>query len=413
MRILAAILLLGWPALGHADVPLTLHESVQRAQDTHPNVLQALTDVARAQAQLEQAKSTALPNVALLGQFTQLDGSRMSGATVLLPATQGYGALVLTVPVLVPQRWVAWNHAEDTATVEQAAALDARWQVGVATARLWLSLLAAERQIDVLERSKATAEKHLGFAQQRRKGGLGNQLDTVRAAQEVAQADALVKANGVLLAKMREQLAFLTDTAEPVIPAGDCPMPLALTPSQAEPLARPDVRAVTQRQHAASRVVADSYADWLPAIYATVTPFTQLPALPTVPTAGLQAQLVLTMPVFEWGGRAGQRHERESAVAQLDVQKAGLLRQIAADERAALAAWHAAEASLQATKDVLNWANEGLRLAQLAWQAGATTNLDVVDAERRARDAATAVVVAEDAVRQSWLEALVARGELP
>ena len=45
--------------------------------------------------------------------------------------------------------------------------------------------------------------------------------------------------------------------------------------------------------------------------------------------------------------------------------------------------------------------------------AGATTNLDVVDAERRARDAATAVVGAEDAVRQAWLETLVARGVLP
>ena len=31
-------------------------------------------------------------------------------------------SLVLTVPVLVPQRWVAWNHAEDVATVAQAAA---------------------------------------------------------------------------------------------------------------------------------------------------------------------------------------------------------------------------------------------------------------------------------------------------
>ncbi len=413
MKRLAAFLLLAVAAPAHAFLSLTLHEAVQRAQETHPNVLQALTDVARAQAQLEQAKATGLPTVALLGQLTQLDGSRMSGTTVLSAATQGYGALVLTVPVLVPQRWVAWNHAEDVATVAQAAAQDARWQVGVATARLWLSLLAAERQIDVLERSKATAEKHLGFAQQRRKGGLGNQLDNVRAAQEVAQADALLKANGVVLAKMREQLAFLTGVNEPVLPVGDCPMPQALTPTQDVPPPRPDIRAVDQRLRAATRIVADSYADWLPALYATVTPFTQVPSLPTVPNLGLQAQLVLNMPIFEWGGRTGQRHEREAAVAQLDAQKAGLLRQIAADERAALAAWHAAEAALQANKEVANWANEGLRLAQLAWQAGATTNLEVVDAERRARDAATAVVFAEDAVRQAWLEALVARGELP
>jgi hypothetical protein len=107
------------------------------------------------------------------------------------------------------------------------------------------------------------------------------------------------------------------------------------------------------------------------------------------------------------------RHEREAVVAQLDAQESGLLRQIASDERAALASWQAAAAALQSTREVLSWASEGLHLAQLAWNAGASTNLEVVDAERRARDAATAVIQAEDALRQSWLETLVARGVLP
>ena len=396
-----------------AAVPLTLHEAVERAQASHPTVLQSQADVARAQAQLDQAKATSLPSAAFLAQYTQLDGDRLSAGKVVLPASQGYAALAITVPVLVPQRWATWRHAEDAATVAEAAAQDARWQVGVATARLWLSLLAAERQIDVLERAKATAQTHLGFAQDRKKGGLGNQLDTVRAAQEVAQADALVKANQVVLAKMREQLAFLTGSAETVEPAGPPDLPQPPTPTVDETPDRPDVRALEGRLRAARRIVDDSSADWLPAVFATVTPFAQVPALPTVPNLGLQAQLVLNVPVFEWGGRTGLKHEREAQVAQLDAQRAGLVRQIAADARAAVAAWQAAEAALGATKDVLRWAQEGLTLAQTAWKAGATTNLDVVDAERRARDAATAVVVAEDALRQAWLEALVARGVLP
>ena len=411
-RLLTALLWL-WPQVALAAVPLTLHEAVQRAQDTHPNVLQAQADVARAQAQLDQAKSTALPTLGLLAQYTQLDGARMSGATVLLPASQGYAALALTVPVLVPQRWASWRHADDATTVAEAAQQDARWQVGVATARLWLSLLAAERQVEVLERAKATAESHLGFAQARRTGGLGNQLDAVRAAQEAAQADALVKANQVLLAKMAEQLAFLTASESAVTPAGSSDLPQPPTTTNAERPVRADVRALDQRLRAARRVVDDSRADWWPSVFASVTPFLQLPALPTVPNAGLQAQVVLNLPVLEWGGRTGLRHEREAAVAQLDAQRAGLARQIAAEERAALAAWQAGDAALHATREVLRWANEGLTLAQMAWKAGATTNLDVVDAERRARDAATAVVGAEDAVRQAWLETLVARGVLP
>ncbi len=48
-----------------------------------------------------------------------------------------------------------------------------------------------------------------------------------------------------------------------------------------------------------------------------------------------------------------------------------------------------------------------------AFQAGATTSLDVTDAERTARDADSAAVIAEDAVRQSRLDLLTAVGRFP
>jgi len=54
-----------------------------------------------------------------------------------------------------------------------------------------------------------------------------------------------------------------------------------------------------------------------------------------------------------------------------------------------------------------------LQLATTSYRAGATTNIDVVDAEQRARDADTAAVQAEDAVRQSRLDLLAATGHFP
>jgi outer membrane protein TolC len=47
------------------------------------------------------------------------------------------------------------------------------------------------------------------------------------------------------------------------------------------------------------------------------------------------------------------------------------------------------------------------------WKAGATTSLDVIDAERRARDADLQRALAEDAARQARLDLLVASGALP
>jgi outer membrane protein TolC len=50
---------------------------------------------------------------------------------------------------------------------------------------------------------------------------------------------------------------------------------------------------------------------------------------------------------------------------------------------------------------------------ETAWRAGATTSLDVVDAERTARDADSAAVIAEDAARQARLDLLAAAGKFP
>jgi outer membrane protein TolC len=58
-------------------------------------------------------------------------------------------------------------------------------------------------------------------------------------------------------------------------------------------------------------------------------------------------------------------------------------------------------------------ANEVVRITDIAFREGATTNIEVIDAQRRARDAETAAAIAEDAVRRARLELLVAAGGFP
>jgi outer membrane protein TolC len=72
-----------------------------------------------------------------------------------------------------------------------------------------------------------------------------------------------------------------------------------------------------------------------------------------------------------------------------------------------------ADAALKAAKESAKQAGEALELATLAYRAGATTNLEVIDAERRARDAELVAVLAEDNARQARLDFLVASGAFP
>ena len=72
-----------------------------------------------------------------------------------------------------------------------------------------------------------------------------------------------------------------------------------------------------------------------------------------------------------------------------------------------------ADAALEAARAAASLAGQALDLATLAYRAGATTNIEVIDAERRARDADTAVAIAEDNARQARLDLLAASGKFP
>jgi len=78
--------------------------------------------------------------------------------------------------------------------------------------------------------------------------------------------------------------------------------------------------------------------------------------------------------------------------------------------RSARAAIEAAERGLVHALDAAEHAGEVLTITEKAFRAGARTNIELVDAQRRARDADTAVGRAEDLLRQAKLELLTALG---
>lgn len=91
----------------------------------------------------------------------------------------------------------------------------------------------------------------------------------------------------------------------------------------------------------------------------------------------------------------------------------GVLRQARSEVRISFEVMRLAYAGYEAARQGAASAASTLDLATAAYRAGATSNLDVIDAERRARDAATTAVIAEDAVRQANLDLLSAAGRFP
>jgi outer membrane protein TolC len=81
--------------------------------------------------------------------------------------------------------------------------------------------------------------------------------------------------------------------------------------------------------------------------------------------------------------------------------------------RTAFAAVQRADESVRSARQASRLAREALDMTMLAYREGATNDLEVVDAERRSRDADVAALVAEDTARQARIDLLSASGRFP
>jgi outer membrane protein TolC len=81
--------------------------------------------------------------------------------------------------------------------------------------------------------------------------------------------------------------------------------------------------------------------------------------------------------------------------------------------RAAREAVSSGERVLASARAAAGQAREVVDITNIAFRAGAATNIEVIDAERSARDAETSIAVAEDTLRRARLELLTALGRFP
>jgi outer membrane protein len=392
-------------------------KAVERAIRQATSSALAAQEIARAEALLQEVRAGALPVVSGNATYTRIDAARYSGPAKVIPENQLNANLALSAPLVAASRWYQWAHAGDQAEVARASERDVRRAVALTAARAYLTIVAQKRAVEVSQRAVKTAATHYDYAHTRRLGGIGNLLDELRADQQLATAQAQLENAQAGLARSQEALGVATGNDGPLDAQGEPDLSGApATAAEGEQLAeeaRTDVRLARRRADAATRVVKDSWADWLPTLSLGAQAYLQDPPTTSTPRHGWQAQLLLSFPLYEGGLRAGQRREREALDQEARLALEGSRLQARADVRVALSNLQRAQGAFEQSRRAAERATAALSIVEQAFQAGATTSLDVTDAERTARDADTAAVVAEDAVRQSRLDLLAAVGRFP
>jgi len=402
------------PAAGSA-VALTLSEAVRRALDRNPSVEVAAAEVARAEALLREARAAYAPTVIGNAAYTRLDSDRTISGRTTAAADQLTGNITAVLPLFAPVAHAETARARDATRVAELGAADVRRVVAQATARTYLSVVAQHRLIAAAETARANAKAHYEYAHARLAGGIGRSIDEVRAAQDLAADEAQVQAAYAALARVREALGVLCAAPGPIdsMEAVDLgPTPALGAALEDARTRRADVRAQQGRVVASERLVDDVWVYYAPYLAAIGQPFVQT-GTPVLPTTGWQAQLVLTLPLYDGGARGGIAAERRASLAEARASLDAVLRQAQSDVRVAFEAVLRADQALGAARQAASLAKRAYELANLGYQAGATDNLQVIDAASRERDADVAAAQAEDVARQARLDLLVGSGRFP
>jgi outer membrane protein TolC len=392
---------------------LTFDDAIRVALERNPDTARAAQAILRAEALLQASRSVFLPSLNGTVTTTILNEERTSSGLVTQPQTQAAFGVQASFPVLAAARWAQAAQARDQVGIARIGAEETRRQIALAVSQAYLAVIALRRQVSVNTRALENGRAHLSYASARLQAGAGSRLNELRAAQEASTDEVLLEASLLGLRRTQEALGVLHVAVGPVDTAAEPVFELPGELPSSWLSGRVDIRLADAEVAAAARVRRDSWKDWVPTGAASFAPQYITPSGAFTPSNSWAAVVQFAVPIFDGGQRRAAARQRDVNLELNRIDRADLERRIKSDERFARDAVQSTTRALDAARRAAAQAEDVVRITDVAFRAGATTNLEVIDAQRRARDAETAAAVAEDRARQARLDLLVALGRFP
>jgi outer membrane protein len=402
---------------------LGLQDCIQRAFDRNPNAIMAAAEVRRSSALIEEVRASSFPTLYGNGLWTHVNNPVVisepgSPPVAVVNQDQLTANLNLTVPIVAPPAWARWAHAGDEHSVAWMSATDVRRQLAVAVAHTYVEVITQRRVLESNISARDSAKAHLDYTSVRVQRGAGSRLDLARAQQQFSTNQAQVEASQIGLTRAQEALGVLVAGDQPVdvseVPDFSPQMGFAEEKAQEE-LAdmRTDILTLKRKLILADHVARDDYTDYLPTLSGVFTPSYNAPPNAFSPRWFWTLELMLSIPIYEGGLRYGQAKERAELQVEARANLEGAIRQAHSELRAHMEAVNRSALALKEAQEASKAAHQALEMATLSYKTGASSNLDVVDAETRARDADIGVAASKASLAGAQIDALSASGRWP
>ncbi|HSI21919.1 MAG TPA: efflux transporter outer membrane subunit [Methylophilaceae bacterium] len=311
--------------------------------------------------------------------------------------------------------WGKFRRASDAARAQLLAAESARDTVRLTltadVAQQYFNLLAADAQVEVIRDVLKTRADSLGLLRLRGESGLVSEYEIRQAEAEEAAARSQLAAALRAQENLQSVLAILLgrsprEVMDGQVERGNVATTQAVWVPDGLPsdllLRRPDIREAEQNLLAQDARIDAARAEFFPAISLTAYVGSESATLANLfsgPAGIFQFALGLAQPIFNAGRLTfsvkAAEARREQAVAAYKKAVASAF----GDVRTALNNQTAARATLQAESERIVALVDARRLANMRYEGGVSSRLEVLDADRQLLQAQLARVDAENAQR--------------
>jgi len=381
------------PAAG--TVQLTLAQAIRTALEQNPRVHQSLLALAESGDDRRAAAAALMPNVAAqaLGQRARnnLDAfigvPTPHGPQVVGPFNWGQVALEARVALFdlsLWQRWRASRHAEDSVRAQGRAV---REEITALVVGQYLRALRTQESLKAAQSRVGLAEALALLAMNQQKQGVGTRLDTLRAQvqvqterQRLLQAQtqgttALAGLARLLTLDPGAQVELLDSLEAPALPA------ITFQEAYASGLRqRPDLAALEARDKAAGSLREAAQALRLPSLFASGNyGSTGLQSQPWATT--YQLSLGLRVPLFTGGLVTAQVARAKSEQIRVQEARRDIQSQVSLEVTVAQAELESARSEVEVASLALSLSDEVLVQARHRFEAGVSSNIEVINAQ--------------------------------
>jgi outer membrane protein TolC len=399
---------------GQAAPPpvITLQDALDRAKTLDAQYRSTISNAAIAREDRRQAKSALLPNVGETTQYllTQGNGVLPSGRFVSNDGVHLYRAWGVLHQDVTADTFTqtTYRRAQASEALANARVEIAQRGLAVTVTRNYYGLVTSQRKYATAQQAVQQAQRFLDITQQQENAGQVAHSDVVKAQiqyeqQRLAFAEATL---GMSAARLSLAVLMFPDLNENFTVVDDLDSAQALPPF-------PDIQTMAARQNPEIRVAQEALRQatydvrsarnaFLPALaieanygieanaFALHSTVAAAPEVGPLPNPGFFLVGNLTVPIFDWGARRSRVRQAEAREQQARVELTQTQRQLLANLYLFYNESLTARAAVDTARRAADLAAESLRLINLRYQAGESSALEVVDAQRTLVDARNA-----------------------